>query len=271
MDAINHLTDYLSRNSQEIIQWLKFAVIMLFGFLFIGSLFRFIFGKKAQLNKAVSSAMEILCLYIVNIVIFAMGVRYEIFLAPLPFVQLSGDYLTVFPILSAEFPVICDQVLQVLIIAFLVNVINDLVPEGKNVFTWYIFRLVGVAAAVAANYLMALLLGRYLPQGLTEIAPTILMIALVALVLLGALKLIVGTALVFLDPIISALYTFFFSNFIGRQLARAMVSTALVTALVVALNALEITTIYIAAAALLGYIPLLILMLALWYLVGHIL
>lgn len=271
MEAINELLVTIEQHRDEILQYLKFSGILIFGFLFISSLFRFLFGKKAQLNRAVSSAMEILGLYIINIVIYAMGLRYAFFLSPLPFVQLSGAHLRVFPILTAEFTAICDQVLKILIIAFFVNILNDVIPTGKNLLSWYFFRLLTVVLAVGANYVIDLLLGLFLPQGFTEIAPTVLMIALVALVLLGSLKLLTGLALAFLDPIVSGLYTFFFSNFIGRELARAMVTTALLTGLVALLNALEITTVYIAAAALTGYIPLLIILLVLWYIVGHIL
>lgn len=271
MDNITELLANVHQYHDVIVQYLKFAGILIFGFLFLSSFIRFIFGKKAQLNRAVSSAMEILCLYIINIIVYSVGFRYEIFLAPLPFVSLSGDYISFFPILSADFTVICDQVLKILIIAFLVNIVNDILPKGKHLLSWYFFRLLAVVLAVGINYLVDLLLFSFLPQGFTDIAPTVLMIALVALVLLGSLKLIAGLALSFFDPILGALYTFFFSNFIGRELARAMATTALLTALVVALDMLEITSVYIAAAALTGYIPLLVILLALWYFVGHIL
>jgi hypothetical protein len=110
-----------------------------------------------------------------------------------------------------------------------------------------------------------------LPQGLTQYAPTVLVVTLVALVLLGSLKLLTGIALAFLDPIIAALYTFFFSNYLGRQLARALVSTALLTAIVAILNYMGMASFLIDASSLTGYLPTLSIMLALWYLVGHVL
>jgi hypothetical protein len=88
---------------------------------------------------------------------------------------------------------------------------------------------------------------------------------------LGGLKILVGAALAFLDPITAALYTFFFSNFLGRALARAMVSTALLTGVVVLLDVLNIAVVPIAAAMLTSYIPLLLIILVLWYFIGHIL
>ena len=257
--------------SVSAVQYAKFLGILVFGILLISSLSRFLFGKKAQINLAVTSAMEILCVYVVNTVIYALGLQLQQFITPLPFVTMVEDYLLIFPILSAGFTDICQHVLKLLIIAFLVNLINEFVPKGKHVLTWLLLRIITVILAVVVIYFAELALNTYLPQGFADIAPTVLLCALVALVLLGSLKVFVGAAMAFLDPIVAALYTFFFSNFIGRALAKAMVSTALLTALVVALNYLGIAVVHIDAAVLTAYIPLLLIVLVLWYIVGHIL
>ncbi len=253
------------------LQYLKFLGILIFGILLISSLARFLFGKEAQINLAVTSSMEILCVYVINTVVFALGLQFQEFITPLPFVTMVKDYLVIYPILSAEFTDICHHVLKLLIIAFLINMINEFIPKGEHVLTWFLLRIITVIIAVVAIYVAELALNTYLPQGLYEIAPTVLVCVLVALVLLGSLKLIVGVTLAFLDPISAALYTFFFSTFVGRALARAMVSTALLTGLVVALNSLEISVVLIAASVLTAYIPLLLIVLVLWYIVGHIL
>jgi hypothetical protein len=66
-------------------------------------------------------------------------------------------------------------------------------------------------------------------------------------------------------------YHLFFSNYLGRQLARALLTTALLTAIVAVLNYLGLTSFFIAAAALPAYIPVLAILLLLWYIVGHLL
>lgn len=254
-----------------ILQYAKFLGILIFGILLISSLFRFLFGKKNQINMAMTSSMEILCVYVINVVIYALGLHLKEFITPLPFVTMVEDYLILYPILQADFVDICHHVLKLLIIAFLVNLINEFIPEGKHLITWFLLRIITVVLAVAAIYFAELGLNTFLPQGLYDIAPTVLLCCLVALVLLGSLKLLVGAVMAFLDPIVAALYTFFFSTFIGRSLAKAMVSTALLTGLVAALNALNISVVLIAASALTAYLPLLLIVLALWYIVGHIL
>ncbi len=253
------------------VQYGKFLGILIFGILLLSSLARFLFGKEAQINLAVTSAMEILCVYVINTAIYALGLHLQEFITPLPFVTMVDDYLLLYPILSAEFTDICHYVLKLLIIAFLVNLINEFIPKGEHIVTWFLLRIVTVVLAVVAIYFAELALNTYLPEGLYKIAPTVLLCALVALILLGSLKIFVGAAIAFLDPIIAALYTFFFSNILGRSLAKALVSTALLTGLVVALDYLEISSVLIAASALTAYIPLLLVVLVLWYIVGHIL
>ena len=253
------------------LQYGKFVVILIFGLLLISSLARFLFGKKAQLNQAISSAVEIFCVYVINVVIYALGLHLQEFLTPLPFVAMAEDYLVLYPILSAEFVDICHHVLKMLIIAFLVNLLNSVVPEGKRLITWFLLRLITVGVSVAVIYIAELLLNTYIPEGLAEIAPTVLVCCLAALILLGSMKVIVGAVLAFLDPIVAALYTFFFSNFIGRALAKAMVSTALLTGVIVLLDVLDISVVLIAASALTAYIPLLLIVVVLWYIIGRIL
>ena len=252
------------------LQYAKFLGILVFGVLLISSLGHFLLGKKAQFHIAVSSAMEILVVYILYAVVLSLELQFQQFFAPLPFVTMAEDYLLFLPVLSADLPLICQHVLDLLIIAFLVNLISGIMPSGRNVFIWLFLRLITVAASIALLYAVDLLLQHYLPQGFDAYAPTILLVCLCALVLLGSLKLLTGAALAFLDPIVAALYTFFFANIIGRALARAMVTTALLTGLVAALDALQIRSVHVAPDVLQGYIPLLAVVLVLWYLVGHI-
>lgn len=265
------IPDTITQIGATVAQYGKFLGLLTLGVLLISSLTRFLFGKENQINLAVTSAMEILCLYVLNIVIYALGLQLECFLSPLPFVTMAEDYLFLFPLLTSELTVICDQLLKLLIIAFLVNLIGGLIPQGQHLLTWTILRLITVAISVAALYGADMLLATYLPQGLAEYAPTVLILSLAALIALGSMKVFVGAALAFLDPIIAALYTFFFSNIIGRALARAMVTTALIAGLIAALNFLEITVLHIAAAALTAYIPLLVIVVLLWYFVGRVL
>ena len=150
MNQILAIFDTINAQKETVIAYAKFAGILVFGLLLISSLFRFIFGKKAQLNHAVSSAVEILCLYVINIVIYSLGLHWKLFLSPLPFMSIEGDYLHVMPVLSSDFSLVCGQVLKVVIIAFVVNILEAFMPKGKRLLSWYFFRLLTVVLAVGA-------------------------------------------------------------------------------------------------------------------------
>lgn len=265
------LPDAITQIGATAAQYGKFVGMLTIGVLLISSLTHFLFGKANQINIAITAAMEILCLYVLNIVIYAMGLQYEFFLNPLPFITLAEDYLFFMPVMSVEVHTLCNQVVRLLIIAFLVNLIGGWIPQGQRLLSWSILRLITVALSVAALYAVDMLMATYLPQGYAEHAPLVLLVSLAALIALGSLKIFVGAALAFLDPIIAALYTFFFSNIIGRALARAMVTTILLVGLFAGLQALEITVLQIAASALKAYIPLLAVVVLLWYFVGRVL
>lgn len=252
-------------------QFLQFLAVVVLGILALAVIGRLIFGRRSTMNHAVSSAIAILCIYVVNVVIYSTGAQLEALLSPLPFVSISAEYLTVFPILTAEFNDICTQVLNMVILAFLMNLLDSWLPKGQKLLSWYFFRFLSVVLAICLQYVVNLLLGVIVPDGLAAVAPTVLVVILVVCLLLGALKLVVGGALAFINPVLGALYTFFFSTLVGKQLSKAVFTTAILTALVCLLNYLGITAIYIATAALAAYLPLLIIVLILWYIVGHLL
>lgn len=271
MDAIYSFIESVTPDGFNAPRYLEFLAILLIGFLAISLIGRAIFGKRSTLNCAVSSAIGILCIYVINVVIYSTGAKLEAFLSPLPFVSISGDYLVLFPILSADFNAICTQVLDMVILAFLMNLLHGWLPKGKKILSWYFFRFLSVVLAICLQYIVNLLLAAVVPAGFADIAPVILLMLLLASLALGALKLLVGGALAFINPLLAILYTFFFSNIVGKQLSKAILTTVLLTGLVCLLNYLGITVVYIATAALAAYLPLLVIALILWYVIGHLL
>ena len=256
--------------SVDAVQYLKFLGISIFGFLLIASMARFLLGKKAQLTKAVTSAIEIFFLYAISVVVYSFGLELRAFIAPLPLVAMAGDHLVFFPLLQAEFPALCAQLLHLLIIAFLVNLLTSIIPKGDHLLTWLLLRFLSVVAAVALIYGISLLLDHFVPQTFAAYTPMILLLVLVVLVILGTMRLLIGASIAMASPLLAALYTFFFNNFIGRAISKSIVTTLLLAGLVVALNALGIFAILIAPAALTAYIPLLLIVFGLWILIGHV-
>lgn len=255
----------------DIGKYFQFVLVLAVGMLVISILGRVIFGKRSTLNYAVSSAIAILLMYVVNVVVYSLGLKWSSLLAPLPFVAIEGEYLVLFNMLGGDFRSICAHVLDLVILAFVMNLIQSVLPKGKKVLSWYLWRLLSVVLAFIAMYFINLLVNSVVPTIITQNAPIVLVILLIAALLLGALKLLVGGILAFVNPLLALLYTFFFSNVVGKQLSKAILTTTLLTALVYLLNSLQIVSVFIGGAALLAYIPLLIIALVLWYVIGHIL
>lgn len=271
MEAIYSFIESITPEKFNAQDYLQFLLVLMVGVLLLGVLARLLFGKRSTLNHAVSSAIAILCIYVVNVVVYSTGAKLDIILSPLPFVHIEGNYLILFNFLNADFNTICAQVLDMVILAFLMNLLDTWLPKGKKLLSWYFFRFLSVVLAICLQYVVNLLLGFLVPAGLAEIAPVVLVVIMVLSVLLGALKLVVGGALSFINPVLGAFYTFFFSTLVGKQITKALLTTMILSGMVCLLNYLGIGVIFIASAALAAYLPLLIIVLVLWYVVGHLL
>ena len=247
------------------------VAVLLAGTVLLSLLGRFVFGKKSQLCSAISSAIGIVFIYALTVVLKSAGLHFDGILAPLPLVTIGNEVLTLFSFANAHYTAICSEILSMIILAFLVNLADGWMPKGKNLFTWLLCRCLTVLIAFAAHLLVVWLFGLLLPQGLVTYAPTVLLGLLIIMLLTGCLKIIVGALLATVNPIIGGLYTFFFATVIGKQVSKAMLTTLLLTGLVLLLRYLGIIIISVSMTALYAYIPFLLVLLALWYLVNRLL
>lgn len=243
------------------------GLILLLGTFLMSVFGRFVFGKRSALNHAVSSAIGILFIYAITVVLRTAGADFQQLIAPLPFVTISGDQMILFTFKGAHYAVICSEVLSMIILAFLVNLADGWLPKGKNIVSWLFFRCLTVVIAFLMHLIVVGLFATYLPEGIVTYAPVILLAILILLLLTGALKILVGALLTTVNPIIGGLYTFFFATVIGKQVTKAVLTTAILAALVVGLQYVGFGVISVASAALMAYVPFLILLVVLWYIV----
>lgn len=242
--------------------------------LLLSSLGRTLAGQHSELSNAASSAIGILFVYIATVAVMTVGGDLEQFrpyLSPLPFIRIDSEALHLFALTTAEYHAVCSEILSMVILAFLVNLLDTWIPRGEHIITWFLFRCLTVVLAIAAHLGATELIGTMIPDVIANNAATILLGLLVLMLSVGCLKFLVGFALATFNPIIGALYTFFFANVIGRQLSKAMLTTALLTALVWCLEVIGMTVIPIDLAALTGYLPFLSLLAVVWYFVNKIL
>mgnify|MGYP003397097490 FL=1 len=256
----------------DFLSMMKFILLFTVISLVIGLLGRAVFGRRSALNHAVSSAMGILFVYVLTIVIFTFNPSgLSRFLTPLPFVQLTEDCLYILPLHEVDIPTLCENLLSLIILAFLMNLLDSLIPKGKSLIGWYLRRFLSIILAMALHYLVNWASHTYLPGLLVTYAPILLLGILIVMLLLGFLNIFLSLVLAAVNPILGGIYTFFFSNILGKQLSKSMLTTALITGVVYVLEQLGYSVICIAAAALVAYIPLIIVLLMLWYMIGHLL
>lgn len=267
MDQIKDIFTGATFNSGAF--WAAVAIVAA-GTVLIACIARLIFGKKSTLNRAVSSAIGIIFLYAAAIVMSCAGIGLSDFINTLPLISVSGSSMTLFNFSGAHYTAIASQLLSVVILAFIANLLERLMPKKKNLFAWLFFRILTILGSVVLHLVVVWLFTTYLPEGLVTYAPVILLGLAVLLLLVGALKFIVGAALATVNPVIAAFYTFFFASFVGKALTKAILTTAIISGIVVGLNAVGSAVISIAAASLVAYIPLALVLLLTWYLVGCI-
>lgn len=270
-DVIWHASSYLPTE----LDWVAAAEFILYfaaASLILGILSRMVLGKRSSLNHSLSSAMGIFFIYAVTIVVYTFKPwNLELLLSPLPFVTFAGDYLIVLPITDAQLPALCTQILSLLILAFLVNLLDTLMPKGNSVLSWLLLRIFTVVLCMVLHLAVRWAFETYLPDVLVTYAPTVLLCLLVFMMVSGILNLILGLVIAVTNPFLGAMYTFFFSNVIGKQLSKAFFSTAILCVVLYLMDFFGYTVICITATSLLTYIPLALVLVLLWFLIGDVL
>ena len=245
---------------------LSFAAVLLG----VGLLVRLLFGNRSDLNHAMSSSAGILTVYVLTVIIYAFQPKgLENLLSPLPFVTFVNDYLFVLPFHGTSFETLCSQILALVILSFVVNCMDALLPEGENPFTWFLSRFLSVILAMGLHVAANWAINKFLPTLIVYHAPAVLLVILLSCLLLGVFKLILGIFLTVVNPVLGALYTFFFSSHIGKQLTKSVLSTAILCGVFYVMDHFSYLIIHISPAALPAYLPLLPGFLVIWYLLGH--
>ena len=251
---------------------LKFIALLVVAGLIFSTLCRLVFGKHSALNHALSSAIAIVFVYVAAIVIYTFFPQgFARFLTPLPFVQFSDGFLYLLDFSTASFTTICTEILSLYLLSFLVNAIDSIIPCGKTRSRWLFLRMLSIVLALTLHDILTWASNTYLPGLLVTYAPIILLGVLLVSLLIGFLNLILGFVIAAWNPIFGILYSFFFSTLIGKQLSKAALSTGFIIALLCLLISLGYGVIAISAAALLSYLPLLLVLLLLWYFIRHFL
>ena len=269
--VIRHASSYMPAEI-DLISAAEFMLYFTAASLILGVQGRLVLGKRSSLNHSLSSAIAILLIYAVTIVVYTFKPwNLEALLSPLPFAIFAGDYLIILPIHDTAFPALCTEILSLVILAFLINLLDTLMPKGKSILSWYLLRLLTVLLCMGLHFVVCWAFETFLPEILVTYAPALLLFVLVFMVFSGVISLILGAILTLNSPFLGAMYTFFFSNAVGKQVSKAVFTTVILCLVFFLMGFFGYTVITITAAALLTYIPLALVLLVLWYLIGHVL
>lgn len=250
----------------------KFLLIFAAGSLILSVLGRFILGKRSSLNHSLSSVMAILFIYAVTIMVYTFKPwNLENFLSPLPFVTFFNEYMVVIPVVGIYPTVLARELLSLIILAFLVNLLDTFIPQGKTVIGWYCLRFFTVGLAMGLHLVIHWAFNTYLPDFLVTYAPMLLLLVLVSLLLMGFLNAVLGLVLTISNPFVGAVYYFFFSNIIGKQITKAVFTSGILCVILFFMDQAGLSFIHISMPALTAYIPVALVSLVLWYFIGHLL
>lgn len=249
--------------------WMAFAILLL-GTIVLGAVARFAFGQKSVLSISVSSSIGILFIYALAVILYCFDIQIAPVATTLPFVSIQENSLVLFDFFSADFAQLCSELLSMIILAFLVSLVDTWLPKPKNIFGWLFFRVLTVVFGYALHMLVVWVFTTYFPDVIVTYAPMALLAILVLMLVTGVLKLLVGALIATVNPIIAALYTFFFANIIGKQITKSVLTTMIIAGLIIALKYAGITVIAISSAVLLAYLPIILLLVLAWYLLCRI-
>lgn len=267
--VMHHASSYLP-TELSFITVAQFMLYFAAASLILGVTGRVVLGKRSSLNHSLSSVIGILFVYVMTVTLYTFKPwNLDLLLSPLPFATFSDHYLIIHPITDLAFTALCEEVLSLIILAFLINLVDTLVPRGENIFTWLILRFITVLSCFVLHLLVNWAFHTYLPGVLVDYAPTILLILLVMMLLSGVATLVLGLLISVTNPFLGAMYSFFFSTLVGKQVSKAIFTTGILCGILYLMEVYGLVVIIINPAALLTYIPLAFAILVLWYLIGY--
>lgn len=238
-----------------------------FALLLFGFVFRVLMGAHCTPNRVISGSIGVLFVYAVTIFIYTLDPwRFSQYLSPLPFAIFRRDILIITSLGSDSFSLLASQVLSMLILCFIVHLLYYFLPTGRKLFSWLFWRVLSIGLAIFLNLAANWVLNSFLPDVVAAYASTAVIIILAAAFLIGLFNPLLCVIFTFVNPVFGLLYTFFFSNIIGKQLTKAVFSAGVLCLSFYIANYFGYGVLDITSQALLSYVPFLAALAGVWFL-----
>ena len=242
------------------------ALVICAGCFIVGCLLRLVFGKRATAVRSVTTAMGILVAYILSHLLIISDTALTQYLAPLPFVQFDGSLIRVFSLSDLTSGALYYELVNLILLAFLFGLMDDLLPAGKNIFTWLLLRCVSILVSYAGFIVVNLIFTRILPGFVLQYAPIILVALLALFLAVTVFKWLIGVILgVSGGPVLGAIYTFFISHVVGKQLTKSALTGGILYLLVYLANRFGYTAIALGDSFNISTALVLAMLSAVWY------
>lgn len=237
----------------------------------LGGLLQLIFGKGSSAVKAVFSCIHIALMYLCAMVLFSLAPGIRSILSPLPFVTVHSDSIALWDITALRSAEFFPAMLQLFLLAFLVNLLEDLVPRGNQILSWYFFRLLTACSALACYCVISILINRYAPQVFGQWAAPILVASWLLIGILGLSKGLLTLIAAAFGPVLGVLFAFFFTNLVGKQFTKSILTCLLTMAVLFELSRSGFSGFVFSQLSSAAFAPTFVVSLACLYLFGKFL
>ena len=228
----------------QLISGIITALAICAGCFIVGCVLRLIFGKRATAVRSVTTALGILVTYIISHLLIAGDSALTQYLAPLPFVQFDGGLIRVFTLSDLASNALYYELVNLILLAFLFGLMDDLLPSGKNIITWLLLRCVSILVSYVGFIVTNQIFTHILPGFILQYAPVILIALLALFLAVTVFKWLIGVVLgVSGGPVLGAIYTFFISHIVGKQLTKSALTSGILYLLVYLANRFGYTAI----------------------------
>jgi len=251
---------------------MKRIFIVCVGCFVIAGLLRLISGKNGSAVKSIAAVMGILILYCLRVALARVDSALVNYFVQLPFVQISSDSVQIFSLGETSQAAVYVELVNLILLVFLFHLFETLLPLGKNLFSWLFFRYISVGGAYGIYSAALLLFTGFLPNFIKTFAPIILLGLLILLLAVTVFKWLFGLILgITTSPVIGGIYTFFISNIVGKQLTKSAFTSAALFLLVYLCHRYSITVLTLNQPLGVILIPVVVLLLCIWFVINKVL
>lgn len=233
-------------NNTTLFHNLVIILLVCLALFLVAAIFRMIFGRKGTAVGAVSATLDIFLLFFLFALLLSNFPAIEGYSPALPFVSFTTDGIQLPAILGFEQMSFAAELVKLIILAFFFGLAHDLLPKGNHFLVRFILQILVCMIVWVGLYLFQRFLAALFPDVIQIYAPVILLILLAILLAVTILKWFFGIILgVSCGFVIGAIYTFFISHIIGKQLTKAVLASFLFLVLLYFANQYNINILFI--------------------------